>query len=334
MFSFDVLASVAATLLLVWLAFAAWIVVARMKSDRLVRRRTTDGRRLIDGVDSSRWRWRRLLRVADGDPGPDATAAAEVLVRRDSARLLRMARGSSHRRAHALRLLVRGGFPHGFFLLRLARGASSRELTAAVVAIAAEQESAEADELLLDILVVGDHPRSRTATELAPRGARVADRVLVLCSHEEPEVRYWALMLLRGVATDSRVRAAAVAGATDPVGSVRAAAARVLGSSRSPDVQPAVRALLSDEVFFVRAHAARAAGEIGAGQLAGEVAALLTDRNWWVRAAAKESLLRLGAHGLAAASAMLDDEDAFARDGAGEVIAAFRFDRQALELAG
>jgi HEAT repeat protein len=147
-------------------------------------------------------------------------------------------------------------------------------------------------------------------------------------------VRYWALMLLRGVASDVRAAAAAVAAAMDPVGSVRAAAARLLGAGGSAGVQPAVRALLADEVFFVRAHAARAAGEIAATQLAGDVALLLSDRNWWVRAAAKESLLMLGQHGMWAASTMLRSEDRFAREGAAEVVASFRLNRASLELAG
>lgn len=155
-----------------------------------------------------------------------------------------------------------------------------------------------------------------------------------LTGDHEPEVRYWALMLLRDVAHDDRAKAAAVAGSVDSAGTVRGAAARVLGASGAPDVQHVLRALLSDEVFFVRSHAARAAGEIGAEPLAGDIAALLGDMNWWVRAAAKESLFLLGEAGLRAATAMLENADGFARDSAREVVSAFRRESRPLELAG
>ena len=61
---------------------------------------------------------------------------------------------------------------------------------------------------------------------------------------------------------------------------------------------------------------------------------LLGDADWWVRAAAKESLLVLGESGLQAATAMLENEDGFARDSAREVVSAFRRESRPLELAG
>ena len=141
-------------------------------------------------------------------------------------------------------------------------------------------------------------------------------------------------MLLRDAAGLPGVKAAAVRCSSDPSGTVRSAAARLLGATRAADVEQVLRPLLTDEVFFVRSHAARAVGEIGAEGLADEVAALLADTSWWVRAAAKETLLLLGLSGLEAATEMLQDVDEFARDGAREVVSAFRRETRPLELVG
>ena len=327
--------SATAALLVLWLALAAWVVGARVKHDRLVRLRRRDAGLLDLGVDAGRWRRRRLRRTAGGELTPGAAKAARELVRREGPRLRRQAqRRNHHDRAHALRVLTRGGSRFAFDLLRSAYANGSPDVRAAVVAIAAEQDRPEADDLLIDILVTGAHPRSRTATELAPRAQRLLPELVSLTGDHDSEVRYWSLMLLRHVAHDERAKAAAVAGSVDSSGTVRAAAARVLGASRAQDVQHVLRALLTDDVFFVRAHAARAAGEIGAESLAGDIAALLADTNWWVRAAAKESLFLLGESGLRAATTMLESEDGFARDSAREVVSAFRRESRPLELAG
>jgi HEAT repeat protein len=321
---FPLAADATFALLLLWLALAAWVVGARLHHDRHQARREHDARLLEDGADPARWRSGALERVADGLPGRGASVAAWELVQRDSRRLRRRARERSFRRTQALRVLTRGGWPLAFGLLRAAVANGSPDVRAAVVAIAAEHESPDADALLLDVLVGGAHPRSRTATELTPRAARLVRELVELATHEEPDVRYWALMLLREAAADPRTRAAAVAASTDRVATVRGAAARLLGAGGDPDAQHVVRALLGDDVFYVRAHAARAAGDVGAEHLADDVAALLADTSWWVRAAAKESLLVLGESGLAAATAMVRDADRFARDGAMEVVSAFR----------
>jgi HEAT repeats len=321
-------------LLALWLALAAWIVGARVSHDRNVRLRRRDARLLEIGVDARRWSRRRLRRTADGEHSEGAADAARELVRRNGPRLRRRAQRRSHDRAHALRVLTRGGSRFAFSLLRTAYVDGTPDVRAAVVAITAEQRAPAADDLLLDILVTGAHPRSRTATELAPRARRLLPDLLELTVDDDAEVRYWALMLLREAASDERVKIAAVDASVDSSGTVRAAAARVLGATGAHDVQHVVRALLSDEVFFVRAHAARAVGEIGAEPLAHDVAALLADANWWARAAAKESLFLLGESGLHAATRMLEDTDGFARDSAREVVSAFRREARPLELVG
>jgi HEAT repeat protein len=141
-------------------------------------------------------------------------------------------------------------------------------------------------------------------------------------------------MLLRDASDKPGVKAAAIRCSSDSSGTVRSAAARLLGATRATDVQRVLHALLTDEVFFVRSHAARAVGEVGAEGLADDIAALLADTSWWVRAAAKESLFLLGDSGLEAAAEMLENEDGFARDGAREVVSAFRRESRPLELVG
>ncbi|MGN6798309.1 MAG: HEAT repeat domain-containing protein [Gaiellaceae bacterium] len=326
--------SATVVLFVLWLALAAWVVGARLSHDRLIRVRRRDARLLLDGADATRWSRRRLWRTADGEFLPGTAEAARELVSRDGARLRRAATGNGHDRSHALRVLTRGGSTFAFRLLRSALDSEQEEVRAAIVAIAAEQQTPAADDLLLKILVEGSHPRSRTATELAPRAPRLAADLMKLTDHPEPEVRYWALMLLREAPGKPGVKATAVRCSTDPSGTVRSAAARLLGATRATDVDRVLRALLADEIFFVRAHTARAVGEVGAEGLADEVATLLADTSWWVRAAAKESLFLLGDSGLEAATEMLQAADGFARDGAREVVSAFRRESQPLELVG
>jgi hypothetical protein len=54
--------------------------------------------------------------------------------------------------------------------------------------------------------------------------------------------------------------------------------------------------------------------------LAPEVAPLLADREWWVRTAAKETLQRMGTEVWSTLVPYLDHTDAFARNGAAEVL--------------
>jgi HEAT repeat protein len=335
MISFNLLAGSSAALFVIWLALAARIVWGRIRDDRLHRLSAVDTARLEGGsLDARRCRRRTLWRIADGARSDGALVAARELVRRDTPTLVRLAQKRRYERTHALRVLVRGESPRGFELLRRARTDRLPGVTAAVVAIASEDRSSDADELLVDVLVDGDHPRSRTATEIEPRVPHLVGRLLALDDHPDTEVRYWALMLLREAASDPRVKAIAVEASADAAGAVRAAAARVLGAGGAADTQHVLRRLLTDEVFYVRSHAARAAAEVGAAPLAREVAALLADQSWWVRAAAKESLVAFGRIGLDAASAMLDADDPFARDGAAEIVSSFMRLPQMERVAG
>src|SRR5438105_1913788 len=130
-----------AALFVLWLALAAWVVGARVVHDRLVRVRRRDAELLVDGADAKRWSRRRLWRTADGDWLPGVAEAARELVHRDGPRLRRVANSDSPRRSHALRVLTRGGSTFAFRLLRSALDTDRTEVRAAIVAIAAEQQT-------------------------------------------------------------------------------------------------------------------------------------------------------------------------------------------------
>lgn len=317
-FSLVVVALVLAAL---WLAVAAAVVGSRLRDGRRRRRAARTALQLADGSRGAARR-RDLLRLAEGDYGRASFVAARELVRRHPAELLRSAQGSRFRRTRALRVLARGRHPLAVHALDAARRDGRPDVLAAVVALAGELDTARSAELLVDMLVAGDHSRSRIATELETHDYLPILRLQKLLAHADPALRYWALMLLRRSAGNAGVHAAAIECVDDPDAQVRAAAARLLGESRGRPELLVLRRLLADDVFFVRARAARAVGDLGADALVDEVAVLLADESWWVRAAARESLLALGAAGYAAAVASLEHDDRFARDSAAEVILA------------
>lgn len=304
-----------------WLAVAAAVVGARLRDERHRRRAARAALQLSEGSRAAARR-RDLLRLAEGDYGRASFVAARELVRRNPAELLRRAQGSRFRRTRALRVLARGRHPLAVHALDAARRDGRPDVLTAVVALAGELDTARSADLLVDMLVAGDHSRSRIATELETHDYLPILRLQKLLSHADPAVRYWALMLLRRSAGNAGVHAAAIECVDDPDAQVRSAAARLLGESRGRPELLVLRRLLADDVFFVRARAARAVGDLGADALVDEVAGLLADESWWVRAAARESLLALGAPGYAAAVASLEHDDRFARDSAAEVILA------------
>jgi hypothetical protein len=321
MVPFVALAGLVAVLGLLWVAVSAWILAGRALHDRRRRGTIREADLLVRDPGAVRaLSTRHLWRIADGPAGPAAIAAARELQARSPQTLLGAARRGGTLRTHALRILARSGSPLALDCLREAHREGGADLTAAVVAIAGELDASGTTALLFDVLVAGDHPRSRTATELAPRAAALLDRLVDLARHDDPALRYWAVMLLQGAARTPAARAAAHRAAADPDAGVRSAAARVLGAGGSTDELPVVRALLRDEVFFVRAHAARAVGELGGRELSTHVAELLADESWWVRAAAKETLVKLGDPGFEAAVDMLGHADRFACDSAAEVV--------------
>jgi HEAT repeat protein len=308
-----------------WLLLASGALAARYVHDRALRLRESDAEALCCGSlgpgDLSR---RRLRRIALGPSTPAAAVAAPALAQAELPALLQRAANGRKRsvRLRALTILVRAGSPYAIDLLRAALAADDRSLAASAVRLTSELDTRAADVLLLDVLVEGRHPRSRTATELEPRAARLRPRLVELASHTDAGLRFWAVTLLGGDALDPSTESAVAFHAGDVDPGVRAAAAEALGKFSRALSQPTLRRLLEDDVFFVRAHAARGVGDAKLIELAGDVVPLLADTNWWVRASAKESLLALGADGFRAALVALEHPDRFARDGALEIVVA------------
>jgi hypothetical protein len=282
-----------------------------------------DADALDAGVDAAILSRRRLRRVALGPARAAAGVAAAELVRRDAGRLRwAAARGRRGPRLRALVVLARGRDAGACEAVRAVFESGAGVATTDLLRLARELAPEDGDRLLLEALVAGRHLRSRTATELEPRTTRLHRDLVALTGDDDPELRYWAVSLLRLEQDDPAVADAVRARAADGSPSVRAAVAEALGFLPPGAARPLLRALLADPVYYVRAHAARAVGQTDDGELANELEPLLADRNWWVRAAAKEGLAALGERGLAVAVAALDHPDPFARDGALEIVVA------------
>jgi hypothetical protein len=322
-FSNAVLLAAAASLFCCWAALGAWVLVDRFLHDRAHDCSRIDAEAYTDGLlDLTVIGRRRLTQLALGPSSPAAAAAASCLVGARWFPLVARASvpGQSRTRLQALTILVRAGFPDSLALIRSAIAENDPALTTAVLRLAGERQTEEADALLLEVLITGAHPRARTATELEPRAARLRERLITLVSDDDPALRYWAITLLAAEMADPPVALAVASRAGDDDANVRASVAEALGCVDARVARPLLRRLLTDDAFFVRSHAARAVAKAGDGVLAGKLLPLLADQNWWVRAAAKESLLQLGSEGLKVAQTALRHRDRFARDGALEII--------------
>jgi HEAT repeat protein len=324
MLSTTVLLAAAAILFVCWAALGTWALAERYLHDRFDDLAQADASGYLDGrLDLVDLGSRRLTRIALGPSSPAAAAAAGVLAGRSWSRLTARAAGTGSRdsRLRAFTILVRSGFPDALRLIRAAVAQGDPALTTSLLRIAGELQTELTDSLLLDVLVDGVHPRARTATELEPRAERLHERLTELASDDDPGLRYWAITLLKSQMRNATVALAAASRAGDDDPNVRAAVAEALGGvSARTAARPILRRLLQDETFYVRSHAARSVARVNDAALAAKLLPLLADRNWWVRAAAKDSLLQLGDKGLDTARKALSHKDAFARDGALEII--------------
>lgn len=305
-----------------WALLGAWVLGDRTLFDRARTRAGRDADALTAGADAGALSRRRLRQVALGPRSGAAVLAAAELVHRDGPRLRASASSKAPAaRMGALAVLARGSDSGAAGLIRDAIDAEDAGATNGLLRLASELPTADADALLLQVLVAGRLSRSRTATELEPRTARLRRPLVAMTKSADPEIRYWAVTLLRSLMDRATAARAVRACAGDESPSVRAAVAEALGALPAGTATGALRKLLNDDVFYVRSHAARAVAESRDESLAQDLLPLLADRNWWVRAAAKEALGALGDTGIRIALAALAHEDAFARDGALEVIA-------------
>jgi HEAT repeat protein len=318
---------------------AALVVVGRLRDDRrrrLLERLEAAGGEARPRVDSAAalesivatTRTTVLLRLAAEGAGSRAVQEAiaqAIVLRLGTGRLRRLADGSaragSWRRIAALRILALARCEEAWASLARSLEEGSPEVRAAAVTLLGQLADRRAAELLVRALERGRAPRSRIATALERFPLDVGDLLVPLLEARDGAVRYWAAHLVRrypdacGVAAVCRL-------ARDPHPLVRRAAIETLGALRRREALPVLVACLLDEMPFVRAHAARALALQGEADAAELLLPLLADRDWWVRAAAKESLQQLGPAVVPIVARALACPDAFARDGALEVLQA------------
>ncbi len=248
---------------------------------------------------------------------------AEALVQRHGAdalgAIVSRGRGRGHRRIAALRALALTNAADGWRLLRLALADPRREVVGATVTLLGELEDRRAGELLVDALKTGRYPRSRVATALESSADEIGDLLVPLLSSSDPHVRYWSAMLIRRY--DLPGMGGLIEALTaDPNPMVRKAGLYALGRMRTAWAAETARRCLADPVPYVRAYAVRAIAALGVRATLTAVIPLLADRDWWVRTAVKEALERAGEDIEHAVIPYLSHADAFARNGAAEVL--------------
>lgn len=224
------------------------------------------------------------------------------------------------RRIAALRLLGHQGYSGLVPMLSEAVGDPDSEIVGAALAILGRTPDMKAAEILIGVLKSQQYSASRVAMYLDSFPLPIAHLLRPLLHHPDAAVRYWAVTLLFRHKNAAEIEQEVTALTTDPAPLVRRAAVATLARISPSAAVAAARPLLADPVWFVRAHAARAIAEAGDADLVPELAPLLADREWWVRTAAKESLQQLGPEIWSALVPYLDHPDAFARNGAAEVL--------------
>jgi HEAT repeat protein len=224
------------------------------------------------------------------------------------------------RRIAALRLLAHQGYSGIVQLLGDAVSEPDTEIAGAALAILGRTPDMKAAEILVNALKSARYSPSRLATFLDRFPLPIAALLRPLLHHPDATVRYWAVTLLARHRSIAALETEIGALTADPAPLVRRAAVASLAQLNPPAAAMAARPLLADPVWFVRAHAARAIAETEDSEFARDVAPLLADREWWVRTAAKESLQRMGPEVWSALVPYLDHADAFARNGAAEVL--------------
>lgn len=226
---------------------------------------------------------------------------------------------SKWRRITALRILNRLDHPKRLELLARAVDHPDGDVASVALSVLGESADPRAGEILIGALKGRRHPASRIAVHIDRSPLDLGDRLRSLLGASESRVRQWAATLLgRYVDADGLERElAALCDDTDP--GVRKAAIESLGRIGDELAAKAAIRLLSDPVGFVRASAARAVGRLDRPDLASDVSALLGDREWWVRFAARQALEAMGTEVWPVLVPCLDSADRFVRNGAAEV---------------
>ena len=325
--------------LLVWAGVSLWLVVRGLAGGR--RRRTLTAARaslatLLEQPDTTPDDVRglldtlpealvlRLLGSAPADPVQGGRAAEAGIARLGLHRVVQLATTPcaprhNWQRIAALRILAAGNPAEATGVITSVAHDRDVEIGGAALALLARTPDRRAGATLIEALKEGRYPPSRIATYLDQFPLSLSDSLRPLLHHPDEQVRYWgATLLSRQQLAGIEVDLAALS--TDPSPLVRRAAVASLVQIDRPAAARIARLLLDDGVWYVRAHAARALAEAEGAEAAEAIAPLLADREWWVRVAAKESLEHLGEEAWSVLVPFLSHEDAFARNGAAEVL--------------
>jgi HEAT repeat protein len=224
------------------------------------------------------------------------------------------------RRIAALRLLAYQGYSGIVPLLGHAVSDHDSEVVGAAVAILGRIPDMKAAEILVTAIKNRQYAPSRIATYIDQFPIPIAHLLRPLLHHPDAVVRYWGVMLLARHAPAPDLERDLAALTNDPAPLVRRAAVASLARMNIAEGVKAAQPLLADPVWYVRAHAARAIASAEDPEFAPLIAPLLADREWWVRTAAKDALQRMGSEVWATLVPYLDHTDAFARNGAAEVL--------------
>lgn len=271
-----------------WLALSVAIVLGRLHYDRARRR---------DARPLSRRAAKRLVRRAGGRPRSE---------------------WGRWRRVRALQRLERAHHPAVPKLITPVLEDPDPMIAAAAIRTLGDVGDDWAIEVLLGALRRGNGQRSRIAAELERLSPAPGARLLPLLRDWSPYARFWGATLLRAypeLGTPTLIDLT-----WDPDPNVRAAAVETLGSRTGPAVGAALLARLDDSEWFVRVHAARASGAAIGAEAAPTIARLFADERWWVRTAAKDALRGMGVDAVPSLLSLLVHDDAFARNGAAEVL--------------
>jgi len=253
------------------------------------------------------------------------TIAESLIERLGLRRLLHDARSRPHvtrvhRQVTALRALADARVPEAWPSLEAALADGDADVKAAAVALLGRLGNLRAGIALIRALERNLYTRSRIATALDAFPVPLGDRIVPLLTSDDPLNRYWAATLMRRYRDTPRLEAALARLASDPEALVRRAAVETIGACGFGGSATIVRARLTDSVPFVRAHAARALSKLEGSRAAHAVLPLLADPDWTVRNAAKHGLESMGSGVTSLVIGMLGHRDAFARNGAAEVL--------------
>jgi hypothetical protein len=223
------------------------------------------------------------------------------------------------RRMAALRILNRLGRPGQIELLERAIGQTDGDVASVALSLLGGLNDRRAGELLIGALTRKRHPASRVAIHIDRSPLHLADRLRPLLRDADPDLRFWAAVLLGRYLDVADLERDLIGMVDDPDPRVRKAAIESLGRIGDELSASAAVRLLSDPVAFVRANAVRAIGRLDRPDLASRITVLLGDRDWWVRFAAKQALEAMGSDVWPVLVPCLSHTDRFVRNGAAEV---------------